>query len=57
MDKKTRKKVLGRNTNEDEREAEKRVRPKVLHNRRFTAPLRKRRRNEYDADEEARYRE
>lgn len=57
MDKKARKKVLEREGGADERKAEKRVRPKVFYNRRFKAPLRKKRRNEYDADEESRYRE
>lgn len=53
MDKKaTYKKVPNRN---DERKAEKRIRPKVLYNRKFTTPLRRKRKNEYDADEEARY--
>lgn len=55
MDKKTRKKVFKHDKNDGKRKAGKRLRSKVLYNRRFTAPLRKKRKNEYDADEEARY--
>lgn len=55
MDKKTtRKKASKRNGDKDERKAGKRG-PKVLYDRKFTAPLRKKRKNEYDPDEEARY--
>lgn len=51
MDKQiTRKKVFKRNRNDKYKGKE----PKVLYNRKFTAPLKKKRKNEYDADEEAR---
>lgn len=53
MEEKT-KKVSKRNKNDGESKAEKRIRPKVSYNRKFTVPLRKKRKNEYDADEEAR---
>lgn len=54
MEKKKTKKVFKRDRNDDERKAEKRIRPKVSYNRKFTMPLRKKRKIEYDADEEAR---
>lgn len=39
----------------DERKTKKHSQSKVLYNQKFSAPLRKKRKNEYDPDEEARY--
>jgi len=53
MDEKiTHKKVFKRNRNNDEYKAKRR--PKILYNRKFTAPMRKKWKNEYDANEETR---
>lgn len=45
-------KVFKRNRNEYK--AKGRAQSKVLYNRKFTAPMRKKRKNEYNANEEAR---
>jgi len=53
MDEKiTHKKVFKRTRNNDEYQAKRR--PKILYNRKFTTPMRKKRKNEYDANEETR---
>ncbi|XP_012221165.1 U3 small nucleolar RNA-associated protein 18 homolog [Linepithema humile] len=55
MDKKTtRKKDFTRKTSSDKKRIKKHSRPKVLYNQKFLVPLRKKRKNEYDPDEEAR---
>lgn len=46
-----RKKILKRN--KDEYKTKKRIQPE-MYNQKFTAPLRRKRKNEYDANEEAR---
>lgn len=48
------KKDFKRKANGNEYKFKKHVRPKVLYNKKFSAPLRKKRKNEYDAEEEAR---
>lgn len=51
MDEQTERKKVKHNRNSNEYKAKK---PKVLYNRKFRKPLRKKRKNEYDPDEEAR---
>ena len=42
-------------TSSNEYKSKKHVRPKVLYNKKFSVPLKKKRKNAYDANEEARY--
>lgn len=54
MDKKTIQKKVFKRNKDGKYKTKKRVQSKMLYNQKFKVPLRKKRKNEYDADEEAR---
>lgn len=54
MDKKITHKEVSKRNRKDEHKTKEHVQSKVFYNKKFTAPLRKKRKNEYNAEEEAR---